>query len=239
AALRDPAPPDRRLHLPLNRRFVEMVPSTLARRGIGVVPLRGEQPLPGEFAGRARRLPGERARQLHRAGAPPEVAVMNLADACDLSGDFDTCDFGQHDSAVIPTLSVPNDDLASLEVHVFHPELQALHEPQPGAIEQGSNQPVDATQLMENRQYLGASHHDGKPPGLLRPDYVRRNLDVSVQDLPVQEEERARSLILRGRADVVIVRQVRKKPLDVPTVQLAWVAHLAESDVAANPTGVG
>jgi hypothetical protein len=98
---------------------------------------------------------------------------MKLPDSCNLPADLNAPDLRQHDSPVVSTLPVTNDDLASLELHVLHSQLQPLHQSQSGAIEQGSHQQIGTIQLVENRQDFGAGQHDWKPARLLRPDHVR------------------------------------------------------------------
>lgn len=44
-------------------------------------------------------------------------------------------------------------------------------------------------------------------------------MSISVCSTSVEEEQRARGLVLGGGADVLIVRQVREKSLDIPPVE--------------------
>ena len=56
----------------------------------------------------------------------------------------------QHRHAILEAFAVANEDLATIEVHVLHAKPNALHDPQPRAIEQGADQRVHASQAGED-----------------------------------------------------------------------------------------
>src|SRR5712691_2031511 len=77
---------DRVLHGPLENGFVEMVAAPLAGEPVHVDARRREDPLPAPLTARVRVLARERSRQLDPAGALPEVGLVLLAPALNVSG---------------------------------------------------------------------------------------------------------------------------------------------------------
>src|SRR5262245_57670525 len=68
--------PDRRFHLPLDHRLVQVVPPFLAGRPIHIQTRGREDPLPRPLATRIRILPGERGGKLNPACRVLQVALM-------------------------------------------------------------------------------------------------------------------------------------------------------------------
>jgi hypothetical protein len=55
----------------------------------------------------------------------------------------------KHRHAILPALAVAHEDLPILEVDVFDAKLQALAQPEAGAIKQARHQPLRALHLSE------------------------------------------------------------------------------------------
>src|SRR6266571_2567811 len=176
-SLRDPRRLHRPLHGALHDRVVQMTPAQLTRRRIPMQPRCRKHPLPHPRPARRRHLHAERIRQLHRPRPrprpqaarkiipmqplhPPQMLVRQLPHA-----------HRQHRYPILAPLPPPHHDLAPREVHVLHPQLERLQQPQPGAVQQRRHESRHAAQLRQNGLHLGGREHDGQPHRLARPHH--------------------------------------------------------------------
>src|SRR6266568_1587795 len=150
-SLRDPRRLHRPLHGALHDRVVQMTPAQLTRRRIPMQPRCRKHPLPHPRPARRRHLHAERIRQLHRPRPRPPPPRQNIP--------------------MQAPLPPPHHDLAPREVHVLHPQLERLQQPQPGAVQQRRHESRHAAQLRQNGLHLGGREHDGQPHRLARPHH--------------------------------------------------------------------
>ena len=66
----------------------------------------------------------------------------------------------EHRDTALVTLAFPNEDFASREVDILDPQSQALHQPEPGTIEQHCHDPRNAVKGGQQRAHLGPCEDD-------------------------------------------------------------------------------
>src|SRR3989441_13184475 len=134
-SLRDARPPHRLLHSALKHGFVQVMPAALARLPVDVDTRGRKHPLPRPLAAGVRVLPGQRPRELHPAGAVPEIGFVLPPDHLDMPNEIGSHYGGQHRHAVAVALAGPPDELIGCEIHVLHPEAGISYATPPAAGE--------------------------------------------------------------------------------------------------------
>jgi len=138
------------------------------------------------------------------SGAGLEIAAILLADALQVSGEVRLHYGRQHRHAVLVALAAPHDDLVRPEIHVLDAEAAALEEPEPGAIEKKRHESRRAFEPAQHGPHLVPGQDDGQALRALGPDDLVHPREIDCQDLPVQEEQGAQRLVLRGRRDLPV-----------------------------------
>jgi hypothetical protein len=129
---------------------------------------------------------------------------------------------------------------AALELHVFHPQAQALEQAHPGAVEQRRDEPGGAgVHRHQQRAHLARREHHRHPARGFRGDDFVQPWQLHRQHLLVQEEQGRLGLALRGRRHPAFAGEVRQKGLDLGCAQLARMAQAVEVDEAPHPAHVG
>ena len=105
------------------------------------------------------------------SGGP--VSLVKPADPFDLRLDERRGALGERHVAVLPALPVTHQDLAQLEVHVLHPEREALFEPQAGRVEGNTDHEMLSSELLEHEKDLAVGEYRRHPLRPLRPRNVR------------------------------------------------------------------
>src|SRR2546425_9134725 len=104
-AVRVARPPHRLLHSALKHGFVQVMPAALARLPVDVDTRGRKHPLPRPLAAGVRVLSGQRPRELHPAGAVPEIGLVLPPDHLDMPDEIGSHDGGQHRHAVAVALA--------------------------------------------------------------------------------------------------------------------------------------
>lgn len=103
---------------------------------------------------------------------------------------------GQHRDAIPGALAMTNDDLATLSVDILDPQLAALLQSQPGAIQQKRHQARLTLHQRQDAMHIPAGKHVRQP---MRP-FRRHRADGGgyrlAKDITVQELQRGQRLIL-------------------------------------------
>ena len=133
---------------------------------------------------------------------------------------------------------VPLPDLPVLEIQFLHPQPQRLHQPQPRAVHQARDQPRRAAELRQHRAHLAPRHHHRHMARAPRPRHPRQVTELAPQHLPVQEQQRRQSLVLRRGRHRLVHRQVSQESLDLGLAHRVRVALAVEQDEAANPVNI-
>src|SRR5713226_5764049 len=143
-----------------------------------------------------------------------------------------------HRHTILGSFTIPNRDLAILKVHILDPQPNALHQPQPGAIEEAGHQPVAPVKMRQDMSYLTLGKDDGQACRLLRALKIVHPLKVLLQDFAVQKDQRAQCLILSGGRDLLLDRQMIQELFHFARTHLLWVSLLMKEDVTLDPVNV-
>ena len=127
---------------------------------------------------------------------------MLPADALQVPGEVRLHDGRQHRHAVLVALAAPHDDLVRPEIHVLDAEAAALEEPEPGAIEKQRHESRRAFEPAQHGPHLVPGQDDGQALRALGADDLIQPREIDFQHRPVQEEQGAQRLVLRGRGDL-------------------------------------
>jgi hypothetical protein len=96
----------------------------------------------------------------------------------------------QHGDAIFLTLSVAHQELMAVGRDVLYPQLQALKNAQPRAVEQACDQPLHAVQLREHATDLLARQHDRPALRTAGADNAVEPWQFNFEHFPVQEQDR-------------------------------------------------
>src|SRR5512135_1427338 len=173
------------------------------------------------------------------AGAAGPVGIVLDPPAPELLAERRPYGGGQHGDAIRVALATADGDLAQLEVEILDPEPQALEEPEAGSVQEGADQARRAVEAVEHAADLAPAEHDGHAGGRAGPDEVAQRVGRTVEDVAIEEEERAQGLGLGGRADARLRGQLREEGGDVGFAQLGGMAEAMVADEAADPADVG
>jgi hypothetical protein len=75
--------------------------------------------------------------------------------------------------------------------------------------------------------------------GPLRADDVVEPRQLATQNLSIEEKQRAQSLVLRGRRELIANGERRQERGDLDGAHLGWVTLAVKEDVAPDPVNVG
>jgi hypothetical protein len=145
----------------------------------------------------------------------------------------------QDGDAILGALTISDDDLVRSEVDVLDSQAGAFEQAQPGTIEEGSHKPGRAVQLEDDRAHLVAGQNDGEAFRSPGPDDVVEPWQVLMQDVAVEEQERAQRLVLGRGGHPTFDGQGAEKACDFRRAHLGGMALAVEEDVAADPPDVG
>jgi len=112
---------------------------------------------------------------------------------------------------------------------------QRFEQAQTGTVEEHGHQAGHTGHVEEERSNLFAGQHDGQPRWSLRPDHVVEPRQILLENVAIQEEERAQRLILRGCRHVAFDGERAEKLGDLRSAHLGWMALAVEEDEAADP----
>ena len=146
---------------------------------------------------------------------------------------------GQHRHPVLAALAVAHRNLPVGEVHVLHPQRQALDLPQPRAIQQARHQPFHALQLLEEPARLGLRQHHRGAHRPLGPHHAGEPGEILSEDLLVQKQQRRQRLILRGGRDIALRREPAQERLHLARAELGGMPRPVVEDEPADPEPIG
>ena len=79
----------------------------------------------------------------------------------------------------------------------------------------------------------------GEGPGLFGADDISWNVNRYQENVPVEEENGAERLVLRGSGDILFGGQMGEKRLDFRRAHFTRVALVVEEDIAFDPFFIG
>jgi hypothetical protein len=132
----------------------------------------------------------------------------------------------------LPPLCPAYDDLPHREVQVLHPEMQRLEQPEATAVHEQGDDPRRPGETRQQQPDLVPVQDDRQPHWLLRAWDRGDRLELVVQDLLVEKQQRAQRLGLARGAEGPRLGERREEPGDVGRAELARVAKRMEADVA-------
>lgn len=145
----------------------------------------------------------------------------------------------EHRHPVLVPLPAAHGDLPARQIHVLHPQAQALHQPEPRAVEQRRHQERHTVQHAQDARHLLGREHHREPVPSLRADRMLRQCQRPPQHVPVQEEQRGQRLVLRRRRHPRAHGERGQESLDLGFPQLRRMAATVEDDEAPDPAHVG
>lgn len=98
---------------------------------------------------------------------------------------------------------------------------------------------MHTVQRLQHTDNLLTGEDGWETLGLLGAYSVNGAVQRLLQDLGVEEQQRAQGLILGGRGDTLLDREVGQKGFDLGQVQLLGMAFAMEQDEALDPADVG
>jgi hypothetical protein len=176
----------------------------------------GEDPLPGPVGRGVGVLESQGVGQGDPAPTIGEVLLVNGADANQVVTEQRDERSREHGDPVLGTLAGADNDLEPFEVDVLDPKLNALLEPQTGAIEEfGHEKPVSGEVGKDIAQFV-PGEDDGQTPGLLGPDNGSEVTNGPPEHRPVKEQEGGQGLVLGGTRHVVVDGQGGEEGIEFP-----------------------
>jgi len=129
----------------------------------------------------------------------------------------------QDGHAVLGALGVADDDLVHPEVEVLDSQAAAFEQSQPRAIQEGGREAARAVQYGDDRADLITGQDDGEAFRAPDPDDVVEPGQVLVQDVAVEEEERAERLVLVEAATLPwTARELRNRVTSGAPISAGW-----------------
>ena len=200
---------------------------------------RREDVLPHPFPTRGRILAIQRIAQIYLAMAGGQVLAVEFANPLEMLAQGRRHARRQHRHAILEALAVAHQDFAAFEPHVLHPQPQAFHDAQAGAIEQPRNQAVAALQPRQHGHDLGGGQHHRQPLGRFgRLDIVEPG-QFDVQHLAIQEQQGALGLVLGRSRYPPGHRQMGQKLLHLLRAHVFRMALAKIPDKSLNPIQIG
>ena len=145
----------------------------------------------------------------------------------------------RHDSnPVLAALPVANNQLAPVKQQVLHPQPQGLHQAKAGSVQQVRNQPVRTVQLGQDRPDLRPAEDHRQAPGGGRPGDIVKPRQLDAQDIPVKKQQSLQGLVLGGRADLAIHRQMGQELLHARRPEVPRMSPMVKRHVPPDPLQV-
>jgi hypothetical protein len=146
----------------------------------------------------------------------------------------------QHDDAVLVAFAGADVDGVTRQVHVLHAQAAALHQAQPGPVQELGHQPEDAVGPLDTHQDaadLLRRQHDGQPFAPPRPQGIDPP-QVDVQHPAVEEDEGVEGLVLGARRYVPGRGEAGQELLDFRAAHVPRVTLVVEEDEACRPLDI-
>jgi len=147
--------------------LVVVVTAALAGLGMGVLARRGEDPLPGPFAGGGWEFVLDGGGELDPAGAVGEIALMLFLDSVEVCAQGLDQYFGEDGGSIDVALAAADEDGAAIEVDVFDAQAKAFEEAKARTIKQGRHETGWAIELFEQGVNFVAAQDYGQVSRLL------------------------------------------------------------------------
>jgi hypothetical protein len=117
---------------------------------------------------------------------------------------------GKRCSPILASLSIADDDLVPIKIHILDPESQAFTQTQTAAVHQGCAESNRFAQFRENRADLGWTQNDRDMTRSSRRRDAFNPRKRPLQYLIVEECEGGERLVLRRRGNSLVNREADK-----------------------------
>ena len=231
----DDCAPARRLERACQHAVIVMMPAQHAVARIARTLPGWKHVLPTELAPGIGILAPQRMRQPGHAATLAQVGLVQQPRALDLALQRFGQTARQHRVPILAALAITYHDLVAGEVHVLHPQAQALHQAHPGAVQQTGDQPRPPLHACQQALYLARGEDRRQAPPASRAGDVFHPRQVDGQHLAVQEQQGRQGLILGAGRHLALNCQLRQKALDLHAAQLARVALCVRKDESPDP----
>ena len=105
----------------------------------------------------------------------------------------------------------------------MHPQPQRFHQAKPSPIQHARHQGLHSIQLLQHGPYLLHAHHHRQPRACSSPHHPLQ-IQIALQQLPIQKQQRRQCLVLRRSAHLTLHRQVREKGVHLSAAHLPRMA---------------
>lgn len=140
---------------------------------------------------------------------------MDGSDLVEVSGEAIAHRAGQHGHPVAAAFRVADRDVTELEVDVLDPEPETLEDPHAGAIEQENGELNCALEVRQNRRNLIAAQHRWQATRLPGADHVVEPLEIQLEDVAVEKQDRRQRLPLGRNRDPSIFGKMGQISVEV------------------------
>ena len=185
---RQPGQLDRRLERSLQHRFVQMVTSVHARRGIDVLTRGREHPLPPPLPRRARVPDRQRVGQNDAPRSCGDVTPVLRPHGRQLRLEAHAKRPWQHGMTVAPSLPIPHENLGPFEIQVLDAQRAALEQPKATAVHQRRHQPAHAGEVLKHRGHFLATQNNREACGALGTDQWVEVIEWRAEHLRVEKQ---------------------------------------------------
>ncbi len=127
--------------------------------------------------------------------------------------------------------------MPEVEIDVLNAETEALEDTHAGAVEQQDHELRFALQARHYRGHLVAAEDGGQAFGLTRADHVVEPVEVGLEYVAVEEEDRGQRLPLGGNGHSTLLGEMGEEAVEVVAVEVARVAMM-KLHVAAYSGGI-
>ena len=153
----------------LHHRLVQMIAGRRAEPRIPTDSRGRKHELPPPLRWGIRVLPFERVGKRDTTQPSREIVLVPSSHLLEMLLQIGPHRHRQRRGPIFRALSLPNDNLAALEVNVLHAQLKAFAQPQSRTVLQHHDRLHRATQLADDRRDLVATQHDRQPLRRPRP----------------------------------------------------------------------
>lgn len=147
--------------------------------------------------------------------------------------------FGKNGFPVFESFGVPNNDCVQCKIDILDSKAEAFHGPEAGAEKDFGHQLMDSGHGVDHPNGFSFGHNSWKSFGFFganRTDLIR---EIDFKHFPVQEQKGVECLILGGRSNIEIDRQVSQKRFNFAFAHFFGVFFSVVQDVSLYPGSVG
>ena len=139
---------------------------------------------------------------------------------------------------VLAPLAAAHHDLPPLELDIVHSQTKAFAQPEPRSIKQTRHQPFSPGKSSQQEIHLGRRKHHRQPLRFPRPRDTVESGQVPLEEMSIENKQRAESMILGGRRHIPVDCQVSKESLVLSLTHVERMAFAANENESANPVNV-